>query len=390
LSDVLAGYSGIDLATPRELIGDGLTSRCCIGVNDPLMVQTLVLEDDVNRVAVITLDLIGIDFEEDDCIRRRIASLGFRAENVLIAASHTHSGPPAIDFGYVRKSEEFVTELVDKTEQSVTQAVQSLSPATFRIGVTEFPHSVNRRQSSWLGRTKLGVNPNGPVDHQLSHILLETVRGKVLLLCYGCHPVINKKIPLASADYVSGIRAFAASAGIASMFLNGALGDATPYDRDTKLRLGDAGPKVALEFGRRMGYQALASSSTCRDESDPQIGCVSTIREVRLLRRSWLNRVQFNRRLLLQALKVGQIVFVTFPGEIFAQTGLELRSRPNGNIATVSCANGYIGYVPPRSEYSRGGYEINSSYVFGYRVPIGTAEDLQDEAERLISKTVEN
>lgn len=387
LGDLLAGFSHRTLKKPHELIGDGLTSRHCVGINDPLMVHSLVLEGNAKRIAIVAVDLLAIDLVAVDRIRTGIASLGLRADDVLVAASHTHCAPPAIDFGHTKKDEDVVADIVDKSIESVSESAQSLSRATLRMGATEFPHNVNRRQRTWLGRTRLGVNPEGPVDAQLSYLLLKNAQGRLLLLCYGCHPVINKTIPLASADYVSGVRLAAASVGITALFLNGALGDVVPYDTQRRVALGTAGPEVANEFGRRMADQALASSSSDRDESELPIRSASAICEVRMTK---LNGEQSTRRLPVQALGIGQLIFVGFPGEVFAQTSLELRSSLS-TTNVVSCANDYVGYLPRREDYARGGYEIKyAPQNLGYGATAGTAEELEKEARELSSQLLGN
>jgi len=350
------------------------------------MIDSLVLERDANRIAIVSADLLAIGREEVDEIRTQIASFGLRPEDVLVAASHTHCGPPAIDFGYALKSQDVVAEIVDKAVEAVEDSVQSLSQATLRMGDAEFPHNINRRQPIFFGRrTKLGVNPEGPVDTRLSFLLVKNARGRLLVAGYGCHPVINKKILLASADYVGGIRLAAESAGMTAMFLNGALGDVVPYDRDRKVALGTVGPKVAVEFGRRMGCQALASSSSRADESHLQLGSALAACEVHLKN---VGGKEFARKLPVQALRIGQLMFVGLPGEVFAETSLELR-KTLSTANVVSCANDYVGYLPPREEYARGGYEVKCApRNLGYSVRAGTAEDLENVANELISQVL--
>ncbi|MDR2380341.1 MAG: hypothetical protein LBE08_04060 [Bifidobacteriaceae bacterium] len=68
---------------------------------------------------------------------------------------------------------------------------------------------------------------------------------------------------------------------------------------------------------------------------------------------------------------------VTFPGEVFEQTGMELRAAwPRGTEALIaSCANQSVGYLPPAAEYDALGYEVGASYL----AP-GAAEALRDAA----------
>jgi len=383
LSKFLAGFSEIALTTPRELIGSGLTSRECKGVNDPLMVQSLVLEGDENRIAILAFDLLAIETEDANEIRRRLAPLGFQAQDVLVSASHTHSGPPTLDFGFVRKNRELMAEVATKAEKSVRMSVQSLSSASMRAGFTEFPYAANRRQRTALGRTKLGVNLKGPVDRQISSVLLKTGRAKVLMLSYGCHPILTRQIPLASADYIYGIRLQAASLGIdGALFLGGAIGDVNPYDIERRVSLDRAGVEAAVSYGARMAGEGLRSLHIVR-EVDLNPVSVTTDCEISVRR---FEGGVVNHKVLVQALRVGPLILVTFPGEVFAKTALDLKTKLNRNeITIVSCANGYVGYLPPRNEYHIEGYEIKETpRVFGYSVCQGTSEDLVAVAEELV------
>ena len=63
----------------------------------------------------------------------------------------------------------------------------------------------------------------------------------------------------------------------------------------------------------------------------------------------------------LQAIRLGSILVLTSPAEVFAATGIELSAWAaeqgwQGSIVS-SCTNGYINYIPPRAEAERGGFE---------------------------------
>ena len=388
-SRLLTGFSSKAITTRGDLIGWGSSTIPCSGINDPLMVSSLVLESNESRFALIALDLLAVDFAEADAIRARIAVTGVPPENTLIAASHTHCGPASIDLCSIEKNQELAKEIVGKAEQCVREASKSLAPASIRTAFTEFSDSVNRRQRNWLGRTILGVNPKGPVDHQLSCVVLETAHAKTLLLCYGCHPVISGPTSLESADYVAGIRRGTVSAGFKGLlFLNGALGDLNPYDRQTHRSLVGAGIDRALDFGERITRNALDALSHGEDDPIPQVASASATLDVSF---PGSQGRELNRRLLVQALRIGRFLSITFPGEIFAQTSLDLRKKVGiKNLAIVSCANGYIGYVPPKADYARRGYEIEEvPRLLGYRVPAGMAEDLQSIGAELIASRLQ-
>ena len=60
----------------------------------------------------------------------------------------------------------------------------------------------------------------------------------------------------------------------------------------------------------------------------------------------------------LQALRVGDLGIVAIPCEVFAEIGLEIKSRsPLKSTFVISLANGYNGYLPSPKQHKLGGYE---------------------------------
>ncbi len=60
----------------------------------------------------------------------------------------------------------------------------------------------------------------------------------------------------------------------------------------------------------------------------------------------------------IQAIRLGEGIIGTLPGEIFAQTGLNLKKiKPTKYYFTVGLANAQLGYMPPAEQFKLGGYE---------------------------------
>jgi hypothetical protein len=65
-----------------------------------------------------------------------------------------------------------------------------------------------------------------------------------------------------------------------------------------------------------------------------------------------------------QALRVGEAVFSTLPGEVFSEIGLHIkRESPAKLTFLLGLANGYglTGYLPPAREFAEGDYEVDGS-----------------------------
>ena len=63
----------------------------------------------------------------------------------------------------------------------------------------------------------------------------------------------------------------------------------------------------------------------------------------------------------LQAIRIGDNVFVGVPGEVFVEIGLRLKRLGSPRTFVSGVTNGYIGYLPTRKAYEAGGYEVVSS-----------------------------
>lgn len=60
----------------------------------------------------------------------------------------------------------------------------------------------------------------------------------------------------------------------------------------------------------------------------------------------------------LQAIRIGDIGIAAAPCEVFAETGLAIKSEsPIKHTFTIELANGYGGYLPTREQHELGGYE---------------------------------
>ncbi len=95
----LGGYGGFPR---RAFIPDFLGRfpyafwfRPSIGVHDPMRARSLVLEAGSTRVAWLTVDLVGIDPALVARVGRGLRAAGLDYSAIILAASHTHSGPGA-------------------------------------------------------------------------------------------------------------------------------------------------------------------------------------------------------------------------------------------------------------------------------------------------------
>ena len=81
-----------------------------------------------------------------------------------------------------------------------------------------------------------------------------------------------------------------------------------------------------------------------------------------------------------------QTAIVTMPGEVFAELGLELKSRsPFANTMIIELANLDIAYIPTKRAFSEGGYEAINS-----RLAPGSGENMIEEALKMLNQLTNN
>jgi hypothetical protein len=78
--------------------------------------------------------------------------------------------------------------------------------------------------------------------------------------------------------------------------------------------------------------------------------------------------------------RLGDIAFVGWGGEVFNEIGRDVKAAsPFGHTFILTHCNGAAGYLPTRSSYPEGGYEVQSSH-FGP----GAGEKLVEETLRML------
>jgi hypothetical protein len=252
------------------LVGYGGRAGGATSVHDDLTATALVLDDGQNRAAIITLDILGLNWEVVQRARAGIAQqAGIPAANVFICASHTHSGP----VGYApakgspgetlrglrnrlmliptgrqprgwRFNRRYIDGLVETLARIARQAAEGLAPACLAWGRGETHIGHNRRERLPDGSVIIGNNPDGPIDRSVTVVQAAADTGPLATLAnIACHAtVIGPDSYAVSADWVGAMRARAEDAlGGPVMFVQGAAGDINPQHEWT----GNDWPSVA-------------------------------------------------------------------------------------------------------------------------------------------------
>lgn len=191
------GVATVDITpdVPIRLAGYGDRDSLCQQAYMNLWAKALAIGSEKKGISIlITMDLIGVPSYISDKLRQELAiCCDLEAENVVICASHTHSGPQVLgnvssNFRKPLELNEMVTvieyrdTLVSKLTKLSLEAIDDIRPAIVTWGIGEVDFAVNRRTS---------INPVGVVDHSLPLLKVTDLEGHIraILVSYACHAV---------------------------------------------------------------------------------------------------------------------------------------------------------------------------------------------------------
>jgi hypothetical protein len=192
---------GLDMAGNYR--GNDYASR---GVHDSLYAKAIVVANGQGeKAALLTVDICFIPKESVEMMRAYIASnTTIKPGNVMIMATHTHSGPVAdLD---APKAKEYLA----RAASAVVVAEKDLKPGVLSVGrANEARISHNRRLKCKDGTTHMCwekfepgfvIEPCGPIDPEL--ITLYCAGGKAhrgdCKFCVSCHDVNGQQLAIHS------------------------------------------------------------------------------------------------------------------------------------------------------------------------------------------------
>lgn len=178
------------------------------GVHDDLFARVLVLDDGEQRVALVCLDLIGLDFSLADELRHAV-SRRTGAALTLLNCSHTHSAPFTIPWSvqgwedFERNWRPWRDRVKETVAATAARAAASLREATLRVGRAPAQVGMNRRVPR-DGGVAMGPNAEGAVVPWVDVLRVDGADGAPLavLFSHAAHPVIvHAASTLIGADF---------------------------------------------------------------------------------------------------------------------------------------------------------------------------------------------
>jgi neutral ceramidase len=393
--------------------------------HERLYVRAIVLDNGLTRAALLNADLGNMPEEVWASAGKQIAEeLKCPVENIIMSATHTHSGVPAGPPPPGPPQQQPAAPLVTAMLDAVRQAKAKLQPALVGFGTGSSYLNVNRDAVS--DQTHLWTqapNLNAASDKTVAVVTFTTPAGDPIAayVNYAMHPINGYLVGITSADYPGAASRYVEQAfddKMVMVFTQGASGDQNPllmrtatnalasksdvkitgYElvredveaplREGKVPHGKLDPKVADRLerwieseGQLLGEEVIRVMTNTRKMS----GNVAITGEQKTISCPGRQRTNAGREgepgsfkdsdavnVRLGMLGIGDIALTAVNAEIYTMISQRTkRLSPMAHTVVVTLANGRAnsGYIPDDASYGH-----NTFQVLGTRLKPGCAE----------------
>jgi hypothetical protein len=334
-----------------------------------LYARAMVFEKGNTRIAIVNVDNLGWTSILGNKSRALIK--GIAPENILIGATHTHSGPDAYAFpdatGKSSADLKYLDWCVQQIADAVNEAISKLEPASLKIAVDE-------------AKGKIAYNYYAPALYDPRCGIIQAIattgsrQGKPIatLVNYAVHPeVIGSGRGIMSPDLCGPLydRIESKVGGIA-LFMNGAQGGMVTAD--TRLEYGKegAGQKEAntweecIRIGELLADEALRIVEKAPVLENPDIYCAARKIEfpvdseiMRYILKNSPLKHELNKANVvstqLNLLNIGPAQILTVPGEALPNIGYYVKRNMNTRMPFLfGLTNDAFGYMLTKVDFN--------------------------------------
>lgn len=375
--------------------GKGVFSE---SVADDLTATALYFGQGEKQAVMISLTLCLLNTGLCEELSNEIERIcGIPASCCFISATHTHSGPDTVSPDYDRAYTENI--LLPAILKAVKKASKSAVCATVSYARGRSMVGVNRRQRSPEGKVILGQNEDGIFNPLMTVVSFKDFSGKTIgnIIHYGCHNTAAGKNHEITRDWAGVMTdALEKKTGAVTAFFNGPEGDVGPRLSNKKTT---GNLSFVYEIGKTAANDALNIFGKINGFSEADIDISEKILEIPLLPKisrdeallgyskyanetgrteqkkaayysqvltAYKNGIKDEKsHLLMQRLfRIGKLVFVSFPFEMFSEVGIKIdRAFPGYDVLSLACTCGSEGYFVTDREIANGGYEVGRYLV---------------------------
>ncbi|HWQ52282.1 MAG TPA: neutral/alkaline non-lysosomal ceramidase N-terminal domain-containing protein [Bryobacteraceae bacterium] len=401
--------------TPHEpiyLSGYGGRDHPSEGVIMDLKAKALVIRDKGgSRVAIVTMDLIGIPRGLSDMVAARVEKqYGIPRSHLVLNASHTHTGPllagnleTMFELSPQQRQvvDEYSRNLADTLVNIVGAAAGKLEPANLWFGNGTADFAINRREPTPEG-VKIGLNPAGPTDHDVPVLKITGADGKlrVVLFGYACHnTTLTALFYKLSGDYAGFAQQYVEKAqpNTVAMFMELCGGDQNPNPRSKLEYAEQHGKELGTEVVRVAGTKLqrvsgpiraafritdLAFAHHTRSTFEERLNDknVYRVRNARNMLKAYdENRPVRSYPYPVQALSFGKdLTMVALGGEVVVDYSLRVKKEYGAKgLIVAGYSNDVMSYIPSKRILDEGGYEADDSMVY-YGQPGRYRDDVEE------------
>jgi neutral ceramidase len=405
--DYRAGVARRDI-TPNEpiwLSGYASRTKPSDGVATKIHIKALSLDDGKKgRVVIVTSDLIGIPRWLSDSVAARVQKLlGLPRSAILLNASHTHTGPVVwpnlaamwnLEAATEQQLKAYSKRLEDEFVEAISASFAETKPVRVEYSVGQAGFAVNRRQPTPQG-VRIGVNPQGPIDHSVPVLRVVQGDGSLLAILFGyaCHnTTLGGDIYQITGDYAGFAQAELERLHpeAQAMFLMLCGADQNPN------------PRGKMEHAQQYGKQLAESVHAVLAQPGERVkGRIKTMFRTTELALRPHTREDFEKmandpivakkklaasmlkayderhppRSVLypaQSIRFGdQHAILALGGEVVIDYALRAkREYPKLKLIVAGYSNDVMCYIPSRRVLEEGGYEaVDSMYYYGQPAP---------------------
>lgn len=338
-----------------------------------LTVRALVLEEGGTRVAICSTDFLGFPGVLCDRVRKQVS--GIPGQNILIGATHNHSGPDCYGFpnrdGKTAADIPYLNGVCAKLADAINQALRELQPVRVKIATGRA-----------AGKIAYNYYAEKLYDPRCDVIQFLDAKDKTLatLVNYACHPeVIGADQGLLCPDFVGPLYArIEKRGGGTGIFMNGALGGMVtadcrgPSGRDMRTW------EECIRIGELLADEALRIVADAPIQEKPKLACCNTtikfpVENEMLLAVIKLSPLGFAAdedgcvSTQVNLVNLGNAQMLTIPGEALPNIGYYLKRKMHGrHNLLLGLTNDAFGYILTKVDWSSfGRYDYISRTCLG-------------------------
>lgn len=266
--ELQAGFAAVEITPvlggprPVYIAGYGM-NRKAAGVHDPLFARAVVLAHRGEKIAIVSVDLVGLQYPVVKAIRRKLPAFKY----VLVTSTHNHEGPDVIGIwgrGPLHRGvdDDYLEMVIGNVVKSVEQAAEHLARVTAAYGTAE--------DESLLADTRLPVVKDSILRVvRLNRAGADAPAG--LIVQWNCHPEsLGPRNKLLTADFPwATVRALEAKYDCPVVYLSGAVGGLMTHPPRVPATDGRSLTDGSFEYAERYGEQVAELAGKAVDAAQP-------------------------------------------------------------------------------------------------------------------------